>query len=266
MNLLVLLLILAIGVSLSMAAAWAIALRTGKSGWVDTIWSFTVGFWGIVACFAPLDAFESNGARQIIVACLALVWSGRLGLHILGRTLSGGDDPRYAKLKKDWGAAYKSRLFWFLQIQAAAALPLVVAILAAARNPAPSLRIADFIGIAILLIAIGGEALADWQLRRFAKDPANKGEVCDVGLWATSRHPNYFFEWLAWFAYVAIAIDFSGAYAWGWISLAAPALMYWLLVHVSGIPLLEEHMLRSRGAKFRVYQARVNAFFPGLPT
>lgn len=265
MNLAVLLLILAIGLSLSMIAAWATALRTGRSGWVDTIWSFAVGFWGIVACLAPLDGWSANGARQFVVACMALLWSGRLGLHILGRTLSGGDDPRYAKLKKDWGADYRRRLFWFLQIQAAAALPLVLSILAASRNPAPDLRIADFVGMAILLFAIGGEAIADAQLRRFSRNPANKGEVCDVGLWSMSRHPNYFFEWLAWFAYVAIAVDISGAYPWGWAALAAPALMYWLLVHVSGIPLLEEHMLRSRGEKFRAYQARVNAFFPGLP-
>lgn len=265
MNLAALLLILAIGLSLTMAVAWAVALRTGKSGWVDTIWSFAVGFWGIVAAFASLEGWQVNDMREIIVACMALLWSGRLGLHILGRTLSGGDDPRYAKLQQDWGKNYPRRLFWFLQVQAAAALLLVLSILIAAKNPAPAHRLADVIGIAILLIAIGGEALADTQLRRFSMDKANRGGVCEVGLWSWSRHPNYFFEFLTWFAYVAIAIDFNGAYGWGWAALAAPALMYWLLVHVSGIPLLEQHMLRSRGEKFRAYQSRVNAFFPGPP-
>ncbi|MBN9066604.1 MAG: DUF1295 domain-containing protein, partial [Rhizobiales bacterium] len=73
----------------------------------------------------------------------------------------------------------------------------------------------------------------------------------------------YFFEWLGWLAYVIIAIDFTDAYPWGWLALTGPLLMYWLLVHVSGIPPLEAHMLRSRGTAFRDYQHRVNAFWPG---
>jgi steroid 5-alpha reductase family enzyme len=109
----------------------------------------------------------------------------------------------------------------------------------------------------------GSKRIADRQLAAFRDDPANKGRVCDVGLWGMSRHPNYFFEWMGWFAYTIIAIDFSGGYPWGWLALAGPALMYWLLVHASGIPPLEAHMLRSRGQAFRDYQHRVNAFWPG---
>jgi steroid 5-alpha reductase family enzyme len=77
-----------------------------------------------------------------------------------------------------------------------------------------------------------------------------------------SRHPNYFFEWLCWLAYPLIAINLSGYNPLGWLTLAAPACMYWVLVHVSGIPPLEEHMLRSRGAQFRALQARTRPFFP----
>jgi steroid 5-alpha reductase family enzyme len=118
------------------------------------------------------------------------------------------------------------------------------------------------LGIAILIGAVIGEAVADWQLRRFGAVPANRHAVCDVGLWAWSRHPNYFFEWLAWIAYPIIAIDPAGYNPYGWIALAAPTLMYWVLVHVSGIPPLERHMLRSRGDAFRGYQCRTRAFFP----
>jgi steroid 5-alpha reductase family enzyme len=116
----------------------------------------------------------------------------------------------------------------------------------------------------MLVIAIVGEAIADRQLATFRADPKNRGQVCDVGLWGMSRHPNYFFEWFGWLAYPAIAIDL-GSYPWGWIALCGPALMYWLLVYASGIPPLEAHMLRSRGAAFRAYQDRVNAFWPGPP-
>jgi steroid 5-alpha reductase family enzyme len=88
---------------------------------------------------------------------------------------------------------------------------------------------------------------------------------CDVGLWGWSRHPNYFFEWLGWLAYPLLAIDLSGAYLWGWAALLGPACMYWLLVHVSGIPPLEAHMLERRRDEFRAHQARTNAFFPAPP-
>ncbi|MBB4449781.1 DUF1295 domain-containing protein, partial [Aliirhizobium cellulosilyticum] len=84
-----------------------------------------------------------------------------------------------------------------------------------------------------------------------------KTEVCETGLWRYSRHPNYFFEWMFWCCWFLLAASPS------WLSLLAPLLMYWLLVHVSGIPPLEDHMLRSRGEKFRALQRRVNAFFPG---
>ena len=97
-------------------------------------------------------------------------------------------------------------------------------------------------------------------MRHFRQTPEAKTEVCEAGLWRYSRHPNYFFEWVFWCAWPLFAV---GTSAWAWTSLLAPALMYWLLVHVSGIPPHEEHMLRSRGDKFRALQARVNAFFPG---
>jgi steroid 5-alpha reductase family enzyme len=111
---------------------------------------------------------------------------------------------------------------------------LAVAVRLAAVNPAPFPRLADALAVAILLVAVGGEALADAQLQRFRR--AHRGEklICEDGLWGWSRHPNYFFEWLGWFAYPILAI--SGENPWGWLALGAPLLMYVLLVHVSGIP------------------------------
>jgi steroid 5-alpha reductase family enzyme len=145
-------------------------------------------------------------------------------------------------------------------VQAATAALLGLSMTLAAHNPAPWPRFLDFAGIAVLLIAVAGEGVADEQLRRFKANPANKGRVCDTGLWSWSRHPNYFFEWLGWIAYPLLAIGTD--WAWGWLALSGPAFMYFLLVHVSGIPLLEQQMLKSRGDAFRAYQARVSAFFP----
>lgn len=254
---------LAVCFSLTMSGAWLVALTTGRSSWIDVIWSLATGFYGAAAALLPFfDGEISN--RQTLVAVLALGWSLRLGLHIAARAVRGGDDPRYLQLRKDWGADHNGRLFWFLQIQALAALALALSIMIAGHNPAPTLRFLDWLGVFILIVAVIGEAIADHQLSAFRSNPKNNGKVCDAGLWGLSRHPNYFFEWLGWLAYAVIALDFSGAYPWGWLTLAGPVLMYWLLVHASGIPPLEAHMLRSRGEAFREYQQRVNAFWPGL--
>jgi steroid 5-alpha reductase family enzyme len=248
-----------------MIAAWGVQRRTGRSGWIDTIWSFAVGLVGAGLAVAPIPSTGAPSVRQVVVACAALAWSLRLGFHIMARTIGGGEDPRYRALADQWGEDFSRRLFWFLQIQAASAFVLTVSILAAADNPAPFPGVGDFIGLALLVVAIVGEGIADRQLRRFAADPTNRGRVCDTGLWGFSRHPNYFFEWLGWVAYPFIAIGLPPANSIGAIALAGPVFMYWLLVHVSGVPPLEAHMARSRGAAFAAYQRRVNAFFPGPP-
>jgi steroid 5-alpha reductase family enzyme len=245
---------------LAMACAWLAQRASGKSGWADVIWTLGLGIAAAVLALAPLGD-TANPARQKLVAVLALLWALRLALHILERTLRGGEDPRYRQLAEEWGEAFPRRLFWFLQLQAVCALFLALSVLLAGHRTGP-LRWNDIAGIALLVTAIAGEGLSDWQLRRFRANPANGGQVCNEGLWALSRHPNYFFEWLCWLAYPLIAIDFGGGYGWGWLALSGPAFMYWLLVHVSGVPPLEAHMLRSRGQAYRAYQSRVSAFFP----
>lgn len=256
-------LLLAAALSLAMTLAWLVVAKGARSGWIDATWSFLVGAAGIVAALAPVDDWEGDTQRRVVVAVIAGLWSCRLGLHIVARTRSGGEDPRYAKLKEEWCDGWKSRLLWFLQIQAAAALLLAGTIFLAARNPAVGLQWSDFAGMVILGVAVVGEGLADAQLSKFRNDRDNKGKVCDAGLWGWSRHPNYFFQWLGWSGYAVIAIGPGGAWVAGWLALAGPIFMYWLLVHVSGIPPLETHMMQSRGQAFSAYATRVNAFWPG---
>ena len=136
-------------------------------------------------------------------------------------------------------------------------------IFVAARFPSDQLRPQEYLGALILFAGIAGEALADAQLKRFRENFANKGRVCDAGLWRWSRHPNYFFEWFGWLAYPVMAL--SPDYPWGWAALLAPAFMYWILVHVTGIPPLEAQMLCSRGERYRDYQSRTSMFFPLPP-
>ena len=250
-----------LGLAMAMSFAWALQRATGASGWVDTVWSFAVGIVGMAAALRPIDGIVSP--RQWMVASLVGFWSLRLGGHIARRTMRGGDDPRYAVLAQEWGKNFPLRLFLFLQIQAVAGVILVLAVRLAATNKAAFPSYGDMAGVALLSVAIAGEAVADAQLDRFRLQYQGSLSVCETGLWRWSRHPNYFFEWLCWCAWPLIAIDLTGAHPWGWISLAAPALMYALLVHVSGIPPLERHMIATRGNDYRRLQARVNAFFPG---
>lgn len=249
--------------ALAMAGAWAIAQRPGKSGWTDVIWSYAIGAGGIFLALAA--AGRSPVERRILVAVLISCWSLRLGTHILVRTLKGKDDPRYVELREGWGKNWKWRLFVFLQIQAIAAFLLLTSLLGAAINPAPPWAWSDFAAVGVLSVAIVGESVADQQLRAFAARPANKGKVNDSGLWAWSRHPNYFFEWLGWWAYPLMAMGPEFHFGWSWVALLGPVLMYVLLVYASGIPPTEAHMLRSRGEAFREYQSRVSAFFPIPP-
>ena len=257
---------IALSLSVLMAGAWLVQQRTGNSGWVDTIWTFAIGLVGAGAALWPVAGSPPN-ARQWLVAGLVALWSVRLGTHIAVRTAGITDDPRYAAFAREWGVDSPRRMFVFLQNQALGSIPLVFAIFVAARFPVEALRPQDYLGVLILLVGIAGEALADAQLKKFRGDPASKGRVCDVGLWRWSRHPNYFFQWFGWLAYPVIAIPVADPlfYPWGWASLLAPVFMYWILVHVTGIPPLEQQMLRSRGERYREYQSRTSMFFPLPP-
>lgn len=248
-----------------MFAAWLVQRRTGNAGWSDAFWSFGLGAAGTVLAMVPVAGTQYPTPRQMVVAALVAIWGLRLGSHIARRSLNGPEDSRYAQFRKEWGGDFQRRLFAFLQIQAAAGAFLALSMLAAAQNPDPHFRVQDVLALGVLAAAVVGEGIADRQLRAFAQNPNNRGRVCDRGLWAWSRHPNYFFEWIGWFAYPLFAIDLTGTYPWGWLALTGPAFMYWLLVHVSGIPPLEAHMLRSRKMAFENYRQRVPAFFPRKP-
>ena len=243
----------------AMALAWRVALTTGQSGRIDAIWTFATGLAAIVAAAAS----HGDPLRRIVVCMMAAIWSLRLGLYLWRRAIAGGDDRRYAALKQSWGEAAPRRLFLFLQIQAAASLPLALTAYCAAGAPRPGLDWRDGLAIAIFALAFAGEAIADQQMASFKREPGNRGRICDQGLWAWSRHPNYFFEWLGWLAYPIMAIE--AGYPAGWLTLSGPLVIYVLLVHVSGVPPLEAHLSRSRPAEFAAYAENVNAFWPRPP-
>ncbi|HEY5797268.1 MAG TPA: DUF1295 domain-containing protein [Bosea sp. (in: a-proteobacteria)] len=253
------LLFVAIAMSAVMALATAIERRTGNSGWIDVVWTFGLGATGAVGALLPLG--QGAFSRRIFVAALVSIWALRLGLHIAGRTKGIADDPRYARMKRDWGAQAPAKMARLLQLQALASVPLAIGIVLAAHNPALPGQMQDWLGLAIFAIGLAGGAIADRQLRTFAC--SGRGGVCDTGLWAYSRHPNYFFEAVLWCAYAVIASSADDPL--GWLAWLAPASITLLLVQISGIPPLEEHMLAKHGAAYRDYQDRTSAFIPLPP-
>ncbi|MDX1432858.1 MAG: DUF1295 domain-containing protein [Gammaproteobacteria bacterium] len=251
-----------------MAALWVVQRARKVAGIVDVAWAFGTG---LLAVWFAFDAAladgsaghgEDNSARAVLVAVLAGAWAARLGLHLAARLRREGEDGRYRYLRDALGARLQPFMFAFFQVQALWGVLFALPMWAAAQAPRSGLDWLDLLGVAIWAAAIGGELTADRQLERFRADPRNRGRVCREGLWRYSRHPNYFFEWLHWFSYVAIGYGSP----WWWLTLAGAAIMYVFLTRITGIPYTESQALRSRGDAYRRYQRTTNAFFPGKPS
>jgi len=242
-----------------MVAAWGFGLAQKDGGWTDVFWTWGTTVTLAAAALCPQPGTEI-AARQWLVAGFMVVWGLRLGLYITPRVMSHPEDVRYAAFRDQWGKDYPRNMLFVTLPQAPATALLAFSVVLAARAPQPDLGPRDALAVLIFLLAVVGEYVSDNQMKAFRADPANKGQVMDRGLWGWSRHPNYFFQWLGWCAYPVIALD--PAQPVTWLSLAAPAVMFGLLRYVSGVPPLEEAMLKTRGDLFRKYQARVSAFFP----
>lgn len=239
-------------------ALWFRQRKTGNAGVIDPAWTAGVG--GVGVLLAALG--DGWGPRRWLAAALIGLWSGRLLSHLLQRMRrEGSEDGRYAQMRKAKGEGFDAWLLPFFHVQALLAVLLAAVVALAANAPDPSWGVTDVLAVLFWVISITGEAIADRQLERFRSDPSNKGRTCREGLWRFSRHPNYFFEWLHWFAYPLLAWGTP----WGWLAWLAPAGMLLLVVKVTGIPPTERRALESRPEDYRRYQCTTNAFFPGPP-
>jgi steroid 5-alpha reductase family enzyme len=252
-----------VAMAVVMSSGWLFQRAVNNGGWSDVFWTYGTGASCALACLVPFGGADSPTWRQMLVAALAAIWSLRLGTYVATRVARGAEDARYADFRREWGARFQRNMFGLLIVQAPVTAILSLSILVAARQPHPGVRIADLLGALILIGSILGEGLADQQMKAFRADPASKGKVCDTGLWAWSRHPNYLFEALGWLAYPVIALDL--AHPFSLLSLIAPIVMFIVLRFGTGVPPLEAAMLKSRGDAYRLYQARVSAFWPRPP-
>ena len=241
-----------------MAGLWLVMLRTGNAGIVDIGWTFTVG---VLAVFAALVQ-DGWWVRRSVVAIVMAMWSARLGFYLLrDRVIGRPEDGRYAELRRTWGDRANQRFFWFFEAQAAAALFFAVPAFLASSVTTPELSWLELAALLLWTAGFAGEALADFQLAAFKRTAPRRGMTCQVGLWHYSRHPNYFFEWVMWVAYALLAL----AAPWGFLALACPMVLLYLLFRVTGIPATEAQALRTRGAEYRRYQETTSAFIPWRP-
>jgi len=239
-----------------MTAAWFFSMRVKNVGYVDVVWA------GLMAAAAVLVSYLGSGSDipRVLVALFGGIWGARLCIHLLKRVLHEAEDGRYQALRATWNGS-PAKFFVFFQMQAVIVALFSIPFYAAASRHSSALTIWTIAAIAVWIISVFGEYLADEQLSKFRTNPGNKGQTCRDGLWAYSRHPNYFFEWLHWFAYVFLAINSE----YFWYSLVGPVVMLAFLYRVSGIPWTEAQALRSRGENYKNYQDEVSAFIPWPP-
>jgi steroid 5-alpha reductase family enzyme len=235
-------------------ALWAIQRRTKNAATVDVGWSILVAGGAVAAGFLT----DADPWRRTLVAGMAAVWALRLGTYLLlDRVLTDtGEDGRYRALREQWGERAQ-RNFLLLYLGQAGVAALFITPIAAAMRGGPLDGWAAT-GVAVGLAAVVGESVADRQLARFRAEPANRGAVCRAGLWRYSRHPNYFFEWVHWWAYVLIGHAAP-------LTLLGPAVMLLFLFRITGIPYVERQALRSRGEAYRSYQRTTSMFVPWPP-
>ncbi len=234
---------------------WLVSLKLNDASIADIWWG--PGFAVIAWVGSQLQGVYSH--RLLVVQILLTAWGLRLGLH-LGRRNWGQDEDRRYQAMRD-----KSDHFWLLSlfkvflfqgaIQLAVSAP-VFGMLGSTKTLGPL----DFLGLAIALAGIVIEGVADHQLTHFLRNPKNKGKVMDQGLWAWSRHPNYFGNSLIWLG-IGLAGLSAGASFW---TLLGPALMLFLLLKVSGVSMLES-TITGRRPDYQEYCERVPAFFPLPP-
>ena len=241
--------------SMIMTAVWWYQTRTRNAGIVDAWWSYNFFFTALL--FAVIGSGDS--LKKIICLVLVALWSLRLGTHLLIRnTQHAEEDSRYKKLREEYGERERFLMWRFFIFQATSNVILSLPFLFAVNQTENEINLLWIAGLAVGLVALGGESLADHQLKKFKAQPENKGKVCRQGLWNYSRHPNYFFEWLMWVAFTLLALESKG----GWLAISAPLIMYYILNHVTGIPMLEELAVKTKGDEYRKYQQTTSSFFP----
>ncbi len=243
---------------LFMGCVWLLSLPARNASLADI-------FWGPGFVLLAWVSFAQTGGylgRKLLLALLTTAWGLRLALHIAWRNRGQGEDRRY----QAWRAK-RGESFWWVSLftvfltQAVLLWLVSLAIQLGQVSPTPAhLTGLDLLGALVWAAGFTFEAVADWQLARFKADPTNRGRVMNLGLWAYSRHPNYFGESLIWWGLFLIAL----ATPLGWWALVSPLVITFLLLRVSGVTLLEKDIVERR-PEYREYLETTSPFLPWFP-
>ncbi|MFJ4880747.1 DUF1295 domain-containing protein [Streptomyces sp. NPDC088745] len=239
-------------------ATFALAVRLGLHRIVDVTWG--LAFCAVAVVTFVLSDGHGDEVRRLLVTGATVVWGLRLSLHIVHRSRGHGEDPRYtALLDKAPGSRtwYALRTVYLSQAGLVWLISLPVQL--AAHSPAP-LGPLDVFAAIVWAAGLTFETVGDHQLARFKADPANRGRVMDQGLWAWTRHPNYFGDALVWWGLYLLACT---SWQTGLAGLVSPVVMTLLLTVGSGKRLLEKRMAHRPG--FAAYAARTSGFLPRPP-
>lgn len=223
---------------------------------VDQAWG--IGF-VLIAVYSMLR-LGNYGPISLLITLLVALWGLRLFYHIMKRNFGKPEDFRYAQWRKDWGKTVVIRSFFQVyMLQGVLMMLIAFPVVLTHEQANQSITAWTLIGVAIWLIGYFFEVVGDAQLRAFKQNSDNKGKLMTTGLWAYTRHPNYFGEAVMWWGIFIIALS-AGA---SLISIISPIAITYLLVFVSGVPLLEKAMVGRPG--FEEYANRTNKFIPWLP-
>jgi steroid 5-alpha reductase family enzyme len=236
-----------------MSLWFVVSLIRKRNDVADVAWG--LGF--VLMTWASFFLSGDSGIRGMLVGVLVSIWGLRLAWHIHRRNKGKAEDYRYLAWRKEWGKWFYIRSYFQVYLLQGLFLFLIVSpVLLINKNAGPSLVLLDFLGVAVWLVGFYFEALGDAQLARFIKNPENKGKLMQSGLWAYTRHPNYFGEVVQWWGLWLIALSVPGA----WLGIVGPMTITFLILKVSGVPMLEKKL--EGNPEFAEYKRKTSIFIP----
>jgi steroid 5-alpha reductase family enzyme len=240
------------GIALYMILWFIVAIVRKRNDVADTAWG--IGFF--VASCIPLFLYGIQSIQQIIVTLLVLIWGSRLSLHIHLRNRNKSEDPRYLAWRQSWKWFYTRSFFQIFILQGLLLILVVSPVLFINTYAVSEITYFFYAGLVIWGIGFFFESVGDAQLKKFIQNPDNKGKIMNQGLWAYTRHPNYFGEVTQWWGLFIIALSVPQ----GIWSIIGPLTITILILKVSGIPMLEKSFIGKPG--WEEYKAKTSAFIP----
>lgn len=216
--------------------------------------------WGLGFILVALETLILNGLylpQKLLATLLVIIWGTRLSCHIFVRNWGKPEDERYTAWRKNWGD--HQALGAFLQVfvmQATILLIISVPVIFINTSLVGEISFYTILGTMIWIFGFIFESVADYQLRQFMLNPANNGHIMQTGLWRYSRHPNYFGESVMWWGLFVIALSVP----YGFLTIISPLTITYLLLYVSGVPLLEKKL--QNNLEFQEYKKRTSVFIP----